>query len=324
MAPLPADRLTPSPPFTYVGVNTFGPWSIVTRSTRGGKANSKRWAIIFSCLVSRAVHIEVIEDMSSSCFINALRRFVALRGPVKELRSDRGTNFIGATDDLNIAAINVEDKHIYKVLLQHGIIWKFNAPHASHMGGAWERMIGRVRRILDSMLCDVTTKHLTHEVLCSFMAEICAIVNSRPIMPVSNDPDSPTILSPNVLITQKVNNDVQELANISIKDIYKSQWRQVQLLADQFWKQWRSQYLQTLQSRRIWHSEQQNVKAGDVVITMDSAAARNHWPVAVVEDIFPSSDGFIRKVSVRLMIDGKPVSYTRPITEIIYLFSQYF
>ena len=133
---------------------------------------------------------------------------MAIKGPVKELRSDRGTNFVGATDDLNIAAINVEDKHIDKVLLQHGVIWKFNAPHASHMGGAWERMIGLVRRILDSMLCDVTTRHLTHEVLCTFVAEIYAIVNSRPILPVSNDPDSPTILSPHVLLTQKVNNDV--------------------------------------------------------------------------------------------------------------------
>jgi hypothetical protein len=109
MADLPTDRLTPSPPFTFVGVDVFGPWSITTRRTRGGQANSKRWAVLFTCLVTRAIHIEIIEEMSTSSFINALRRFYALRGKVKEFRSDRGTNFIGATDPLHIDAVNVED-----------------------------------------------------------------------------------------------------------------------------------------------------------------------------------------------------------------------
>ncbi|XP_052220381.1 uncharacterized protein LOC127837378 [Dreissena polymorpha] len=84
IANLPEDRLTPGPPFTYVGVDTFGPWPVVTRRTRGGVAESKRWAIIFVCLFTGAAHIEVIEDMSSSAFINALRRFISVRGPVKE------------------------------------------------------------------------------------------------------------------------------------------------------------------------------------------------------------------------------------------------
>lgn len=87
MADLPLDRLKPCPPFTYVGVDVFGPWSVVTRRTRGGSANSKRWAVLFTCLAIRAVHIEIIEDMSASSFINALRRFIALRGNVKEFRS---------------------------------------------------------------------------------------------------------------------------------------------------------------------------------------------------------------------------------------------
>lgn len=94
VADLPADRLDPSPPFNNVGVDAFGPWSIITRKTRGGSANSKRWGILFTCLVTRAVHIEVVEEMSSSAFINAVRRFTAIRGPVKTFRSDQGTNFV--------------------------------------------------------------------------------------------------------------------------------------------------------------------------------------------------------------------------------------
>lgn len=102
MSELPADRLTMDPPFTHVGLDVFGPWSVTTRRTRGGAAESKRWAVSFACLSTRAVHLEVIESMSTSSFINALRRFLSIRGPVKHMRSDRGTNFIGACRELQI------------------------------------------------------------------------------------------------------------------------------------------------------------------------------------------------------------------------------
>lgn len=102
MADLPPERLKTCPPFTYVGLDVFGPWSITFRRTRGGQAESKRWAIMFSCLSSRAVHIEVIESMDASSCINALRRFFALRGPAKKLQSDCGTNFVGACKELGM------------------------------------------------------------------------------------------------------------------------------------------------------------------------------------------------------------------------------
>lgn len=114
MADLPSDRITPGPPFTTGGVDTFGPWTVLARKTRGGVINNKRWAIMFSCLTTRAIHIEVIEEMSSSSFINALRRFEAIRGPVKVFRSDKGTNFVGAADELGIQTLNVEDGPIKK------------------------------------------------------------------------------------------------------------------------------------------------------------------------------------------------------------------
>lgn len=110
MSDLPKDRLDPGPTFTNVGLDVFGPWNIVTRRTRGGRAQSKRWAVLFSCLTTRAVHIELIKEMSSSAFINALRRFISIRGEVKLYRSDRGTNFVGATEDHGVHAINVEDR----------------------------------------------------------------------------------------------------------------------------------------------------------------------------------------------------------------------
>ena len=119
---LPEDRLHPGPPFTFIGIDTFGPWPIIHRKTRGGCAQQKRWAILFTCLVSRAIHIEVTEKLSSSSFINAFRRFIALRGNVKLVRSHRGTNFIGAIQDLGISAEFSENGPVDKTLSRYGTI----------------------------------------------------------------------------------------------------------------------------------------------------------------------------------------------------------
>lgn len=112
--------MEPGPPFTNVGLDVFGPWNIVTRRTRGWSAQSKRWAVPFSCLTTRAVHIELIADILSSAFINALRRFISIRGEVKLYRSHRESNFVGATEDLGIQTINVEDRQIKDYLLKTG------------------------------------------------------------------------------------------------------------------------------------------------------------------------------------------------------------
>ncbi|XP_069109741.1 uncharacterized protein [Argopecten irradians] len=234
MADLPVDRITPSPPFTFVGVDVFGPWTIVTRRTRGGSASSKRWAVLFTCLSSRAVHIELLEEMSSSSFINSVRRFYAIRGKVAEFRSDSGTNFVGAISDLDTTAIFIKDPNIKEFLRESGTIWKFNPPHASHFGGSWERMIGVARRILDSMFLN-NNRNLTHEVLSTFMAEVTAIINARPLIPVSTDVDEPLILSPATLLTQKTGSRIESFEYFNQKDMLRSQWKHVQVLAEQFW-----------------------------------------------------------------------------------------
>ncbi|XP_014676742.1 PREDICTED: uncharacterized protein LOC106816632 [Priapulus caudatus] len=320
MADLPADRLAPGPPFTSVGVDMFGPWAVVSRRTRGGLAHSKRWAILFTCLTTRAIHIEVVEDMSSSAFINSVRRFVAIRGNVKEFRSDRGTNFVGATRSLRIDTVNVEDSPVKKYLYESGVTWIFNAPHSSHMGGVWERMIGIARRILDSMLHRGGVKNLTHEVLTTFMAEVCAIVNSRPVAPISTDPECPMVLSPATLLNQKVGGDPLACVDFDQKDIYREHWKRVQVLSNAFWKRWREGYLQTLQVRRKWRESQPNIKDGDIVLLKDKEVPRSEWPMGIVEGAMPSeSDGNVRKAQVRILRGGRTVRFSRPVTELIRL-----
>ena len=319
MADLPADRLTPEPPFTNVGLDVFGPWAIMTRRTRGGSADSKRWAVIFTCMSTRAVHLELIESMTTDSFINALRRFFAVCGRARLLRSDRGTNFVGACKELDI---NTEDTTITAYLQSKGCSWVFNPPHSSHMGGAWERLIGVARRILDAMLLHTKHTRLTHEVLSTLMAEVMAIMNARPLVPVSSDPDMPTVLTPAMLLTQKMSTVSAPSGNFQMADLHGKQWKHVQCLANTFWKRWRRDYLSTLQGRRKWTEEKPNVKAGDVVLLKDSQAHRNDWPVGVVVNTLPSGDNRIRKVEVKIAKDGTVKVLLRPISEIVVLLSE--
>lgn len=319
MADLPEDRLQPGPPFSFVGVDVFGQWNVIVRRTRGGQASRKRWAVLFTCLVSRAIHIEVIEDLSSSSFINALRRFIAIRGPVKQFRSDRGTNFVGAVQELNLNSVFVESVDVQKVLKDNACTWIFNPPHASHFGGVWERMIGVARKVLDAILLRSSARDLTHDTLSTVLAEVCAIVNSRPILPVSNDPDDPTVLTPAVLLTHKVGKLPDVFPSLGTREMYKSQWKYVQVIAQEFWTKWSKEYVNTLQNRFKWTTDQTNLQEGDIVLLKDNDVVRNQWPTAIVHKIHPDQDGCVRVVEVRCSKQGKPVTYVRPVHELIPL-----
>lgn len=112
-------------------------------------------------------------------------------------------------------------------------------------------MIGIVRRILDYRLLGTTSKKLTHEAVNTFLAEVCAIVNARPLVLVSTDPEDPIVLSPTTLLTQKYPGNEDGLArDLDINDMYKAQWHHVQLLAEAFWKRWSRDYIHSLQGRR--------------------------------------------------------------------------
>ena len=171
MADLPEDRLEPSPPFTYSAVDLFGPFLV-----KEGRSERKRWGAMFVCMVSRAIHIEVVTSLTTDSFINAYRRFISRRGPIRQLRCDRGTNFVGAKNELDAERIRqkllADDCDFFD--------FKMNFPHASHMGGAWERMIRSARNALSSLLASQPCT-LDDELLHTLLLEAEAIVNSRPL-----------------------------------------------------------------------------------------------------------------------------------------------
>ena len=181
MADLPADRVTAGkPPFTSVGVDCFGPFFV-----KNGRSNAKRYGVLFTCLTIRAVHIEVVSSLDTDSFLNALRRFVARRGQPEEIRSDNGTNFVGANHELRKAIKAWNQDKINEFLVQRNVRWTFNPPKASHHGGAWERCIRTVRKVLNAL---TNEQVLDDERLTTLMCEVEAIVNNRPITKVSDDP----------------------------------------------------------------------------------------------------------------------------------------
>ncbi|KAL3188375.1 hypothetical protein MRX96_023039 [Rhipicephalus microplus] len=133
------------------------------------------------------------------------------------------------------------------------------------MGGVWERMIGIARRILDSMLLQFHHHRLTHKILTTFMAEFSAIINAWPFIPVSSDPETPVILTPAAIITQKLGCTASGLEYPAIGDLYQSDWHKVKNLASQFWRRWHTAYLITLQ-RRKWQINRPNLSAGDLAL----------------------------------------------------------
>ncbi|XP_067056075.1 uncharacterized protein [Acropora muricata] len=319
MADLPMDRVSPVPPFSYVGLDVLGPWQICARRTRGGLAHSKRWAVLFVCMSTRAIHIEVIESMDTSSFINALRRFLAIRGPVIQLRSDCGTNFVGARNELQAVLKPSDASAVRSYLLKEGCEWLFNPPHASHAGGAWERMIGVTRRVLEAILVDVPSKYLTHEVLTTLMAEVSAIVNARPLIPVSNDPDAPEVVTPATLLTQKPQQLRPPARDFNAENLLSKQWKRVQHLANVFWARWRKEYLPTLQPRRKWQNASRNLWEGDLVLLRCKDAPRNNWPLARITKAQADQDGKVRKVELVTAKEGSMRHYQRPVTEAILL-----
>ena len=150
MSDLPVDRLTVTPPFTYIDVDLSGPFIV-----KEGRKELKRYGAIFTCLFCRAVHLKVINSMDTDCFIQSLRRFIVRRGSVRLTKCDNGTNFVGGKNELKHDFTIMDDNKIKFFLANLGIDWMTfskNPPAASHMGGVWEQQIQSCRNILLSKL----------------------------------------------------------------------------------------------------------------------------------------------------------------------------
>ena len=137
--------------------------------------------VCFTCLTTRVAHIEITHFLDTDAFINALRRFISLRGNPTTVYSDNGTNFRAGEQELRVSINDWNQRAINEFMRQRNISWKFNPPSASHMGGVWERVIRSIRKILTALLGQ---QLVNDEMLRTVMSEVQAILNSRPLTPV--------------------------------------------------------------------------------------------------------------------------------------------
>lgn len=284
MSDLPVDRVAATPPFTYCAVDLFGPFLI-----KQGRSDVKRYGCIFTCLACRAIHIETTNSLDTDSFINALRRFIARRGNIRQLRSDNGTNFVGAEMELRRALQEMDHNKIAAFLLQNGgdyIIWKRNPPTASNMGGVWERQIRSVRAILASLLRDHGSM-LDDELFRTLLAEAEAVVNSRPLtVETLSDATSPCPLSPIQLLTMKSSVIAPLPGLFPSTDVYcRRRWRRVQHLANEFWSRWKKEYLASLQPREKNVTKERNFQVGDIVLLKEDDISRNDWSMAKITEV---------------------------------------
>ena len=308
MADLPADRLRPDePPFTRVGIDYFGPLEV-----KRGRSIVKTYGVMFTCLAIRAVHIEKADSLSTDSCIAAIRRFIARRGTVNEIRSDNGTNLVGAQRELKREIEDWNRAQINDALLQRNIQWTFNPPGGSHHGGIWERQIRTVRQLLFKL---VKQQRLDDEGLQTLLCEAESIINGRPITKISDDPTDLEALTPNHLLLMK-SQPVLPPTVTRETDIYaRRRWRQVQYMSDLFWRRWTKEYLPQLQQRQKWVEPRRNLQIGDLVLLVDQTIPRNSWLLGRVTRTFPDAEGFVRKAEVKTKVGVS----TRPISKLCLL-----
>lgn len=309
MANLPEERTETSPPFTYCGLDCFRPFIV-----REGRKEVKRYGLVFTCLCSRGVHIETLDDMTSDAFMNALRILVAIRGPVRQLRCDQGTNFMGARKELSKLLKGMDPERQRAI----GCEFLMNVPAASHMGGVWERQIRTIRSILTAML-NKCANRLDTTTLRTFLYKTMAIINSRPLS-VENlhDPTAPEPLTPNHILTMKSSILLPPPGQFCKEDLYlNKRWRKVQFLANEFWQRWKREYLLNLQQRQKWQRIKRNSQANDIVILHDDNLPRNEWKLARVVEAIPSVDGIVRKV--KLLVSDTTLEKGKPNTRLVHL-----
>jgi hypothetical protein len=307
MADLPSERLQPNqPPFNATGVDCFGPFTV-----KRGRTDVKVYGCIFICLATGAIHIEVLQKMETDSFINGLRRFISRRGKPEVMLSDNGTNFVGGEKELR-KSLDDWNRQVSDYLLQHNIQWNFNPPHASNFGGIWERQIRAVRRALDGLTQE--RHRLSDEGLHTLMCEVEAILNSRPVTPVSDDSTDLEALTPNHLLLGRRYAQLPP-GQFGNEDIYKRMWRQVQHLANVFWSRWMKEYIPMLQKRQKWHTRKYNIKQDDFVMLVDENSPRNQWITGRIIEVHTGKDGLVRSA----IIKTRSGSYTRPVNKIVLL-----
>lgn len=298
MGNLPAGRVNISSPFTHCGVDFFGPFQ--TTYKLRGKSLTKSYVAIFICFVTKAVHMEVVSDLSSEAFIAALKRFVSRRNLCQHLYCDNGTNFVGARRQLQEFHDAFLNKHtqadIARWCSTNSIEFHHIPPRSPHFGGLWEAAVKAAKSHLFRTLKNTL---LTYEELNTVTTQIEAILNSRPITPLPADPNEDEALTPAHFLNQAPIRYFPEPSIPSNNLSYIRRWQRITALTQFFWNRWSKEYLSQLQQKGKWQNQYPNVEKDMVVLIHQEDTPPFKWKLGRIIDTTPGSDDKVRVVTLK-------------------------
>ncbi|GFY22187.1 integrase catalytic domain-containing protein [Trichonephila clavipes] len=297
MADLPKGRVIKNYPFNVSGVDFCGPFYIKYKGQRKGVYN-KIYVCIFICFVSKAVHLDIVTDLTSNAFIATLKRFIFRRDKCAKLYSDNATNFVGANIELKkmFNLVCKPDEALASYMASEGIYWKFLPPRAPNFGGLWESGVKSFKFYLKRVVGNI---RLTYEEFLTVIIQIEGMLNSRPLVPLSSDLDDLNVLTPShFLIGRSITSIVEpDLTNLNENRL--DNWQKITKIIQLIWKRWSVDYLNSLQQRNKWHFEKKNAKIGDMVIIKEDNLPSCQWSLGRINNIYPGKDSKVRVVEVK-------------------------
>ena len=316
MGQIPKERLKPAPAWTYVSLDLFGPFEI--RGETNKRSRSKGYGVLYNCLLSRAVHVDIATDYSTDTFLLAMRRFISLRGCPTKVWSDRGTQLVAANKELREIIAGHNDNIIEEFGSQHSIDWSFSAPDGPWQNGCAESLIKSVKKALKVA---IGLQVLTLSEMQTVLYESANLVNERPIGRHPESAEDGTYLSPNDLLLGRSSIKVPsgQFASSVTKQM---RYRFVQRIVNAFWQKWTRDYFPSLIIRQKWHTAKRSVKVGDVVMVQDSNNVRGRWRMGRVSKAEPSlRDGFVRNIDIEYKNPNHAVftTITRPVQRVIVI-----
>ncbi|XP_072392194.1 uncharacterized protein [Diabrotica undecimpunctata] len=246
MGALPDLRISKAKPFSCVGVDFGGPFLIRANKLKNAK-RTKAYICLFVCFATKALHLELVSELSTEAFLASFRRFIARRGRCSVVYSDCGTNFVGAKSYLEDIKSHFDKNDV--------ITWHLNPPAASHFGGLFEAGIKSVKTHVSRVIGEQV---LTYEEFNTLLIQIEAVLNSRPLCPVSNDPNDFSVLTPGHFLTLEPLKIIPDRDYSDVNLNRLSRWQLLQRLHADFWQRWSREYLHTLHQRSKWHKNEDN------------------------------------------------------------------
>jgi hypothetical protein len=299
MAPLPTIRTDDPQPFQSVAVDLFGP---MTAFHTCGLPNcphpneSKVYCSLFTCLTSRAVHLELIDSASTEAFLDAFRRMTARRGTAKTMYSDNAKNFKSASKEIRNLYRSINWNAVKQDGVKKNIDWLFSIERAPHQNGACERL---VRLIKNPLRVIIGSARLTKTQLSLILIEIEAVVNGRPLAVSTDDPSDWVPITPFELVNGRTLDQLPDPRAPLKTTNYAHLWRRRQAILSGFWKKWYNDYLLEQSVRKIWRKPQPNDLINKIVLIRDDHLSRHEWKIGKIVRILPSKDNLVRNVEVK-------------------------